>query len=91
VVACARECVRRAGSQRQRIDAIYLTGGSSALMTLQDRLKAHIPGVPLVQGDLFGGVAAGLAYAAQQRAGHGFAPQAHAHRLGGLTPAQLDE
>jgi hypothetical chaperone protein len=67
VVACAQECVRRAGHQRQRIDAIYLTGGSSALKTLQDRLAAQMPGVPLVQGDLFGGVAAGLAYAAQQR------------------------
>jgi hypothetical chaperone protein len=61
VVACAQECVRRAGT---RIDAIYLTGGSSALRTLQDRLSAQMPGVPLVQGDLFGGVAAGLAYAA---------------------------
>jgi hypothetical chaperone protein len=67
VVACARECVRRA--KRQRIDAIYLTGGSSALQTLQDRLAAAMPGVPLVQGDLFGGVAAGLAYAAHQRFG----------------------
>jgi hypothetical chaperone protein len=42
-------------------------------MTLQDRLIAQMPGVPLVQGDLFGGVAAGLAYAAEQRGGHGFA------------------
>ncbi|TWO66634.1 Hsp70 family protein [Caenimonas sedimenti] len=61
VVACAQECVRRAGAQ---IDVIYLTGGSSALRTLQERLGAQMPGVPLVQGDLFGGVAAGLAYAA---------------------------
>ena len=61
VVACALECVRRAGT---RLDAIYLTGGSSALRTLQERLAARMPGVPLVQGDLFGGVAAGLAYAA---------------------------
>jgi hypothetical chaperone protein len=67
VVDCAQECVRRAGKRRQTIDAIYLTGGSSALKTLQDRLLAQMPGVPLVQGDLFGGVAAGLAYAAQQR------------------------
>ena len=65
VVACAQECVRRAGTPGQRIDAIYLTGGSSALSSLQQRLAAQLPGVPLVQGDLFGGVAAGLAYAAQ--------------------------
>lgn len=67
VVACARECVRRADVPGQRIDAIYLTGGSSALRTLQYRLAAQMPGVPLVQGDLFGGVAAGLAYTAQRR------------------------
>lgn len=66
VVACARECVRRSGIEGRRIDAIYLTGGSSALKTLQERLAAHMPGVALVKGDLFGGVAAGLAYAAQR-------------------------
>lgn len=67
VAACAQECVRLAGTSRAHIDAIYLTGGSSALSSLQQRLAAQLPGVPLVQGDLFGGVAAGLAYAAQQR------------------------
>jgi hypothetical chaperone protein len=65
VVACAQECARRAGAARDRIDAIYLTGGSSALTALQERLSAQLPGVPLVHGDLFGGVAAGLAYAAR--------------------------
>ncbi|HWI84318.1 Hsp70 family protein [Ramlibacter sp.] len=69
VVACAGECVRRAGLRGAQVDGIYLTGGSSALQTLQDRLAQHLPGVPLLEGDLFGGVAAGLAYAAQQRAG----------------------
>ncbi len=69
VVACAHECVRRAGLEGTGPDAIYLTGGSSALQTLQARLTVQWPGIPLVQGDLFGGVAAGLAYAAQQRFG----------------------
>ena len=68
VAACAQECVRRSGIESRGLDAIYLTGGSSALATLQDRLTAQMPGVALVQGDLFGGVAAGLAYAAQHRA-----------------------
>ncbi|WP_338050905.1 MULTISPECIES: Hsp70 family protein [Ramlibacter] len=64
VVACAQECTRRAALGPGRLDAIYLTGGSSALQPLQQRLRAGFPGVPLVEGDLFGGVAAGLAYAA---------------------------
>jgi hypothetical chaperone protein len=61
-VACARECVTRAGMQAQQIDAIYLTGGSSALRTFQRALQAEFPDVPLVEGDLFGGVASGLTY-----------------------------
>jgi hypothetical chaperone protein len=61
-VACARECVQRAGLSDASLDAIYLTGGSSALRTFQHALQAEFLGVPLVEGDLFGGVALGLAY-----------------------------
>lgn len=61
-VACARECVQRAGLTDASLDAIYLTGGSSALRTFQQTLQAAFPGVKLVEGDLFGGVALGLAY-----------------------------
>jgi hypothetical chaperone protein len=61
-VACARECVRRAGLRDGALDAIYLTGGSSALRPFQHALQAEFPGVPMVEGDLFGGVASGLAY-----------------------------
>jgi len=61
-VACARECVQRAGLTDASLDAIYLTGGSSALSTFQQALQAEFAGVPLVEGDLFGGVALGLAY-----------------------------
>jgi hypothetical chaperone protein len=62
VVDCARACLRESGVPRP--DAVYLTGGSSALQPLQDALRQAFQGVPLVEGDLFGGVAAGLAYAA---------------------------
>jgi hypothetical chaperone protein len=61
-VQCARECVQRAGLGHAAPDAIYLTGGSSALRPFQQALQAEFPGVPLVEGDLFGGVAAGLVY-----------------------------
>ena len=63
VAACAQECVQLAGLQAGQIDAIYLTGGSSALRTLRDAMAQAFPGVPQVEGDLFGGVATGLAYA----------------------------
>lgn len=61
-VACARECVQRAGVSDEALGAIYLTGGSSALRPFQRALQAEFAGVPLVEGDLFGGVASGLVY-----------------------------
>lgn len=61
-VACARECVQRANLTHGKPDAIYLTGGSSALRTFQQALQNEFAGVPLVEGDLFGGVASGLVY-----------------------------
>jgi hypothetical chaperone protein len=64
VVACARDCVGRAGLRSDQLDAIYLTGGSSALRPFQSTLRQAFPGTELIEGDLFGGVASGLAYAA---------------------------
>ncbi|RZL96992.1 MAG: heat-shock protein, partial [Variovorax sp.] len=65
VVASAHECVRRAGLRSNDLDALYLTGGSSALRAFQEALRRGFAGVRLVEGDLFGGVAAGLAYTAR--------------------------
>jgi hypothetical chaperone protein len=65
VVSCAHACVKRAGLRSGDLDAIYLTGGSSALRPFQRALRASFAGVPLIEGDLLGGVAAGLAYAAR--------------------------
>jgi hypothetical chaperone protein len=61
VVQCAQECVELAGVERP--DAVYLTGGSSALAPLQTALQALFPQARMVAGDRFGSVAAGLAYA----------------------------
>jgi len=62
VVACAQDCVQKAGLQASQIDALYLTGGSSAMQAFQQALRAAFPQAELVTGDLFGGVASGLAY-----------------------------
>lgn len=61
VVQCALQCVQASGLAA--VDVVYLTGGSSALQPLVDALKAALPGAAMVQGDRFGGVAAGLAWA----------------------------
>ena len=61
VVQCAQDCVAAAGLQG--VDAVYLTGGSSALRTLIEALRQAMPQAKLVEGNRFGGVAAGLAWA----------------------------
>jgi hypothetical chaperone protein len=67
VVACAHECVKRAGLAPGQLDGLYLTGGSSALRPFQQLLRREFPGSEIIVGDLFGGVAAGLAYAGPLR------------------------
>lgn len=65
VVACARDCAARAqrsSASAGGVDSIYLTGGSSALAPFRAALELAFPGIPVLEGDLFGGVAAGLAY-----------------------------
>jgi hypothetical chaperone protein len=61
VVQCAQACVHAAG--RTSVDVVYLTGGSSALRPLVEALRAAMPQAQLVEGNRFGGVAAGLAHA----------------------------
>jgi hypothetical chaperone protein len=62
VVHCAQDCVAAADLRPPQLGAIYLTGGSSALAPFQQALREAFVGVPLVEGDLFGGVAAGLVW-----------------------------
>ena len=59
VVECALSCVKASGLDR--VDVVYLTGGSSALRPLVQALQTAMPQAHLVQGNPFGGVAAGLA------------------------------
>ncbi len=61
VVQCAQDCVTAAGLSA--VDAMYLTGGSSALRPLIAALRQAMPQATLVEGNRFGGVAAGLAWA----------------------------
>ena len=59
IVECARQCVAASGVRE--VDAVYLTGGSSALAPLGAALQAAFSNASIVRGDRFGSVAAGLA------------------------------
>jgi hypothetical chaperone protein len=68
VVRCAQACVAQSGLVG--VDAVYLTGGSSAMRPLMDALRVALPDAVMVKGDQFGGVAAGLAVAGLQVVPH---------------------
>ncbi len=42
-------------------DVVYLTGGSARSPMLRQSIKAVFPDIPIVSGDYFGSVTAGLA------------------------------
>ena len=66
IVAAARETLRQAGSTHAAVDALYLTGGSTGLSPLAQRLAAVCPGAQVVRGDRFASVAQGLGLHAQR-------------------------
>jgi hypothetical chaperone protein len=67
VVAAARTTVAQAGLGASAVDALYLTGGSTGLDILSERLQRAFDGARLVRGDRFASVATGLALFAQRR------------------------
>ena len=71
IVAAARATVAQAGLMATDVDAFYLTGGSTGLVLLGDRLQQAFAGARVVRGDRFASVATGLALFAQRR----FAPR----------------
>jgi len=69
IVAAARATVTHAGLAAGDVDALYLTGGSTGLEILNERLRLAFAGARVVRGDRFASVATGLALFAQRRFG----------------------
>lgn len=67
IVAAARVTVGLAGLAASAIDTLYLTGGSTGLDLLSDRLRRAFAGARVVRGDRFASVATGLGLFAQRR------------------------
>jgi hypothetical chaperone protein len=77
IVGAARETLRQAGLAAAAVDVLYLTGGSTGMTPLAQRLAAVCPAAQLVHGDRFASVAQGLGLHAQRV----FAPE-------GVAPAR---
>jgi hypothetical chaperone protein len=66
---CLEETLRASGLSGERIDAVFLTGGSTAIPAVRDVVTALTPQALVVEGDLFGAVGLGLGLDAQRKFG----------------------
>ncbi|MBP2227396.1 putative chaperone protein [Azospirillum agricola] len=64
-----RSCLADAGVTPDRIDAVFLTGGSTLLPQVRAAILAEAPGARVVEGNIFGSVGLGLTVEAQRRYG----------------------
>jgi hypothetical chaperone protein len=71
IVDAAEQTLAQAGLVRERVDALYFTGGSTGLKPLAQRIAARFPAARRVQGDRFASVAQGLGVHAQRVFGPG--------------------
>ena len=69
VAARIARCLAQAELGPERIDALFLTGGSTGLPHLRAALTAALPAARVVEGDTFGSVGLGLTIEAARRAG----------------------
>ena len=71
IVAAADDTLAQAGLPRERVDALYFTGGSTGLKPLAERIAARFPAAKVVRGDRFASVAQGLGVHARRVFGAG--------------------
>jgi hypothetical chaperone protein len=66
IIGAARHTLRLAGVPADSVDVVYLTGGSTGLLVLSQRLAQVCPNAAAVRGDRFASVAHGLGLHAQR-------------------------
>lgn len=64
-------CLVEAGTPAERIDALFLTGGSTLLPSVRAAIRAAVPEARVVEGNIFGSVGLGLTVEAGRRYGSG--------------------
>jgi hypothetical chaperone protein len=69
IAGAARQAIEQAGLSPSKIDALYFTGGSTALQSLAQAIGAVVPDAAQVDGDRFTSVVSGLAVDATRRFG----------------------
>ncbi|MDQ7248157.1 Hsp70 family protein [Dongia sedimenti] len=69
LIAAIARCTAAASVKPEQIQSVFLTGGSTAIPAVRDRILGHLPNARAVPGDMFGSVGLGLAIDAQRRFG----------------------
>ena len=69
IASAARQAIVQAGLSTSQIDALYFTGGSTALSSLASAIGSVVPDAEKVDGDRFTSVVSGLAVDASRRFG----------------------
>jgi len=69
LTATLEETLRAAGVGGERVDVVFLTGGSTALPAVRTAVTARTPGARVVEGDMFGAVGLGLGLDAARKFG----------------------
>lgn len=67
--AMTADCLTQAGITPDRIDAVFLTGGSTLLPAVRAAITGALPQARIVEGDKFGAVGYGLTLEAKRRYG----------------------
>jgi hypothetical chaperone protein len=67
--ACVKATLESSGLGAERIDVIFLTGGSTAVPAVRRAVTGLTPQAKIVEGDLFGAVGIGLGLDAQRKFG----------------------
>jgi hypothetical chaperone protein len=60
-------CTKAASVKPEQIQSVFLTGGSTGIPAVRERILAHLPNARAVPGDRFGSVGLGLAIDAARR------------------------
>jgi hypothetical chaperone protein len=70
IVQAIHRCCKAAAIAPAKIQSIFLTGGSTGIPAVRQRILEHLPAARPIDGDRFGSVGMGLAIDAERRFGH---------------------
>ncbi len=67
IIDAIERCTKAAAVNGSEIDSVFLTGGSTGIPAVRNRILAKLPNARAVPGDMFGSVGLGLAVDAARR------------------------